>query len=718
MMSSLSEAEEEQFFDTRDEITSVSDSGSDFSECCLSGSGLPNCVFNGFGFEFWRKTPESAHRRRSRFLKWMDLSLDQKQIEKVELEDALHDEIRTKIGRIKQDGGAAIRLSILEDPTFSCQSEAEEAAELLREDASSDNFKFKGKNLDDGTEFIVDKVGNDGTLSRLREFSSNRSVTIEEFQRTFGSSSLVQQLMCKKAESDNLVDTKNKIKSSWFRKLRIKSRTVSQKDKVNLNSVGPRFQRVGVHPHGKRWKELSSLCIGQELLAHEGSILTMKFSPDGEYLASAGEDGIVRVWKVMEVERTDKADNHDIDPSCLYFSVNNLSKPSSSDVNKEKIGKMKKLKNSTELSGVLLPPKVFQVKKEPVHEFCGHSGEVLALSWSKSGLLLSSSVDKTVCLWQVGCNQCLQVFSHNNYVTCVEFNPVDENYFISGSIDGKVRIWEVDTCRVTDWIEVREIVTAVCYYPSGKGGVVGLMDGRCCFYDIIDNRLQLDYQICLEGKKKLPCKRITGFQFSPCDTSKVLVTSADCQIRLLCGVNVILKFKGPQVSGTQVTASFTADGKHIVSASEDSHVCVWEYVSPPDKNLSRAKSTRCCENFFSHNALIAIPWCGTRSLSGSLTNPSQDLLKDVPPPSPDSSSMTCKRLLESLPRGSATWPEEKLSRSSLIVASPSTSRSEHKCLKDVFQDAYTCHMWGLVIVTGGWDGQIRTYHNYGFPIRL
>lgn len=29
--------------------------------------------------------------------------------------------------------------------------------------------------------------------------------------------------------------------------------------------------------------------------------------------------------------------------------------------------------------------------------------------------LLSSSVDKTVRLWQVGCDRCLRVFSHNNY---------------------------------------------------------------------------------------------------------------------------------------------------------------------------------------------------------------------------------------------------------------------------------------------------------------
>lgn len=53
-------------------------------------------------------------------------------------------------------------------------------------------------------------------------------------------------------------------------------------------------------------------------------------------------------------------------------------------------------------------------------------------------------------------------------MTCVDFNPVDDNYFISGSIDGKVRIWEVHRHKVVDWTDIRDIVTAVCYRPDGK----------------------------------------------------------------------------------------------------------------------------------------------------------------------------------------------------------------------------------------------------------
>nr|GEU96312.1 hypothetical protein [Tanacetum cinerariifolium] len=59
--------------------------------------------------------------------------------------------------------------------------------------------------------------------------------------------------------------------------------------------------------------------------------------------------------------------------------------------------------------------------------------------------LLSASIDKIVCMWKLGHHECLKIFTHTNYVTCVEFNPVDENYFISSSIDGKMEreaLWE------------------------------------------------------------------------------------------------------------------------------------------------------------------------------------------------------------------------------------------------------------------------------------
>jgi WD40 repeat protein len=82
-----------------------------------------------------------------------------------------------------------------------------------------------------------------------------------------------------------------------------------------------RIHRVRVHPHKKRVKELSSLYTEQEFKAHKGVILTMKFSLDGKYLASVGEDGIVRVWQVVENERSNELNILDNDPSNIYFKT-------------------------------------------------------------------------------------------------------------------------------------------------------------------------------------------------------------------------------------------------------------------------------------------------------------------------------------------------------------------------------------------------------------
>ncbi|CAK9169346.1 unnamed protein product [Ilex paraguariensis] len=738
MMDSYTESEEDQFFDSRDEITSVSDWDSHNSE--EPTSGLVNCVPNGFGYGFWTQNPESVGERRSRLLKWMGLSEDCNPTERDESGDTPCDEFRMDIDRIRENSGAVLANSGFDDRCMpsgsfvSCLSN--EALGLVEDNALEDNSVCKIRNLDDGTEFVVDELGQDGMLIRLREVGSNRMVSFEEFESTVGSSSLVRQFLRREAEVDNMVHTKKKVKRGWLQKLSIMAHTEDRDEGAGLKPCGislkveASVRRVQVHSYKKRSKELSSLHIGQEIPAHTGSILTMKFSPDGQYLATAGEDGIVRVWKVTEDERPTRLDIQDADPSCLYFSLSQFSKLAPLNEHTVKIGKMKRLRKSAELPCVILPPKVFGIFEKPLQEYHGHCCEVLALSWSKKGYLLSSSADKTVRLWQLGHDQCLRVFSHNNYVTSVEFNPVDDNYFISGSIDGKVRIWEVHGCQVVDWTDIREIVTAVCYCPNGKGGIVGSMDGNCIFYDIIDNCLQLGSQICLHGKKKLPGKRITGFQFCPNDLTKVIVTSADSQVRVLSGANVICKFKGNQNSGSQASASFTSDGKHIVSATEDSNICMWNYLSQ-DRISSKAKKIKSCESFLSHNASIAIPWCGmsivSRTSSGDdlpgcvLANQrfGEDLHRKMPLSSPDCFSLSRGFLLEALHKGSATWPEEKLPNSSPLAISPSFYKSGYKFLKSAYQSTFSSpHLWGLVVVTAGWDGRIRTYLNYGLPMRL
>lgn len=53
-------------------------------------------------------------------------------------------------------------------------------------------------------------------------------------------------------------------------------------------------------------------------------------------------------------------------------------------------------------------------------------------------------------------------------MTCIQFSPVDENYFLSGSLDAKIRIWSIQDRHVVEWSDLHEMVTAACYTPDGQ----------------------------------------------------------------------------------------------------------------------------------------------------------------------------------------------------------------------------------------------------------
>lgn len=219
--------------------------------------------------------------------------------------------------------------------------------------------------------------------------------------------------------------------------------------------------------------------------------------------------------------------------------------------------------------------------------------------------------------------------------------------------------------------------------------------------------------------------------------NNIHLSFSDVEICISLTVNLFfLSVSGLRIAANQLFASFTSDGKHIVSTSDDSNVYIWNY--PTQERTSRVKNIKSYESFMSQNASVAIPWCGIETVPGTILSPASggdicessekngqncqkfygELEHNMLQSSPDCFSVTRGFLLESLTRGSATWPEEKLPDSSPVAVSPTKHRSDYKFLKNACQSMFSSHMWGLVIVTAGWDGRIRTYLNYGLPLRL
>ncbi|KAJ1408527.1 WD40-repeat-containing domain [Sesbania bispinosa] len=501
-------------------------------------------------------------------------------------------------------------------------------------------------------------------------------------------------------------------------------------------------ERVRVRQYGKSCKELTGLYKSQEIQAHDGSIWSIKFSLDGKYLASAGEDCVIHVWQVVEAERKgellmEKPEDGNMN---TLFLVNGSPEPAllspSMDNHSEKKrkGRSSVSRKSLSLDQLAVPDTVFALTEKPICSFKGHLHDVLDLSWSKSQHLLSSSMDKTVRLWHLSSKSCLKIFSHSDYVTCIQFNPVDDRYFISGSLDAKVRIWSIPDRQVVDWTDLHEMVTAACYTPDGQGALVGSYKGSCHLYNTSENKLQQKSQITFQDRKnKSNRKKITGFQFAPGSSSEVLITSADSRIRVVGGVDLVHKFKGFRNTNSQISACFAVNGNYVVSASEDSHVYIWKNEADCRPNRSKGLTvTSSYEHFHCKDVSVAVPWPGVVDawevhdmFCGEQTELDDNLDGDSStyhPPTPVEENFGTEGCNNSPLHGtiasatnsyffdriSATWPEEK----QLQTARDRSPRAS------VDFSNQNMSAWGMVIVTAGLQGEIKTFQNFGLPLRL
>ena len=325
----------------------------------------------------------------------------------------------------------------------------------------------------------------------------------------------------------------------------------------------PTHPTVKVQVNRKMYKEFTEMRRAQTLRAHDEAVWTMKFNHDGRYLATAGQDRVVRVWELDLIDGSGVGQSSD------------PSSPTDSEANNNDADK-----NTSKTSYKIRGDEIF--KSEPRREYRGHRGDILDLCWSHTDWLLSSSMDKTVRLWYVTMDECLRIFSHQDFVTAIDFHPLNDKYFLSGSLDGKLRFWSIPDHRVADWVDIGEMVTAASFNSDGSVAAAGSYKGKCHFYAM--DGVRFEYLTHLEvkhsrGSHKKSGKKITGLSFMPGDDRKLLVTSNDSRIRVYDGYTLACKYKGHKNNNSQIRASFSPGAEFIVCGSEDENVYVWSTVN-------------------------------------------------------------------------------------------------------------------------------------------
>ncbi|KAL2182079.1 WD40-repeat-containing domain protein [Thermothelomyces heterothallicus CBS 202.75] len=362
-----------------------------------------------------------------------------------------------------------------------------------------------------------------------------------------------------------------------------------------------------------------------------GAIWASEFSKDGRFLATGGRDYVVRVWAVLSTAEERRA--HEEDEVAGGDAGERLSAP------------------------------VF--REQPVMEFKGHTGEVLDLSWSKNNFLLSSSMDKTVRLWHMSRSECLCTFKHKDFVTRLAFHPRDDRFFLAGSLDTMLRLWSIPDKAVAFSAQLPDLVTAVAFSPDGKVAIAGLLNGYCMFYETEGLKLSSQIHVRSSRGKNAKGSKITGIQTmtipppNPLDTGtsqapdsdasvsaaapadgtgvreevRVLITSNDSRVRVynLHDKSLLLKLKGHENACSQIAATFSDDGKHIICGSEDRKTFIWSLTG--GSALVQDKDKPPCEYFEAHGDIVTTALFAptkTRMLLGQSGDPIYDLCN--PPP--------------------------------------------------------------------------------------
>lgn len=251
--------------------------------------------------------------------------------------------------------------------------------------------------------------------------------------------------------------------------MNISTRTMHMSSSTSLSGAEGTFSLSNVQP-------------GQVLLdVHAGGVRAMCFSPSGDWIATAGADHRALVFRVLR--RRDGGSGGQPAQRMAAGGLMSLlgTTPEGGSVSSSKVG---------QLADVPMDWTVRLVDETPFRVLSGHVGEVVALSWAPDdSVLLTGSADGTVRSWRPRKgSECTGVFEHGGRVTSVSWDPASTRgvrrggRFLSGCMDGKLRIFSLNNEEAEAEVRTERPVTAVAFAPGGATFVAGLVGGSVKFY--------------------------------------------------------------------------------------------------------------------------------------------------------------------------------------------------------------------------------------------
>ena len=159
-----------------------------------------------------------------------------------------------------------------------------------------------------------------------------------------------------------------------------------------------------------------------DLRKHKGWARAVAFAADGTRLASGGEDGVIVIWDPTTGGEMRSFAAHEAAVTCLAFSPDGRTLASGGN---DTLVKLWDPAAGTE-----------RAKLE------GHGDAVWSVAYAADGnTLASGGADRTVRLWAADGAPRATLAGHKDWVTSLAFSP-DGSRLVSGGMDGAVKLWD------------------------------------------------------------------------------------------------------------------------------------------------------------------------------------------------------------------------------------------------------------------------------------
>jgi WD40 repeat protein len=286
---------------------------------------------------------------------------------------------------------------------------------------------------------------------------------------------------------------------------------------------------------------------------HQATVWSVAFNPDGKTLLSASDDRTIRLWTL---------DNPWVDVlggnpgPIMKLAVNPVS------------GQIVSVSADRQIV-LFQPDHNGSFAHQPPKTLLAHRAPIRGVAFRADGrFFATASRDRTVILWTTQ-GAPVQTLQNNGQVEGVAFSPKDNSLAIA-SEDGTVKIWRPDATNTfrpkpDQMLQGHQAtVKRVAFSPDGTRLVSASVDQTLKLWDTNGTLLKT-----LKGHRA----EVRDTAFSP-DGTQIVSVAADNTLKLWRQDGTLLRtFLGHQ--GAVWAVAFSPDGQYIVSSSMDSTIKIW-----------------------------------------------------------------------------------------------------------------------------------------------